>query len=86
MEFKLKPFGDDLNLYYVAVTRPKMRLKLPSKYWAFMDLIEQVKTMDSPPGRGEDDLDEDGASSPTKKPEFTQAQWNGLKVLFSSYN
>ena len=86
MEFALKEFGDDLNLYYVAVTRPKKSLKLPPKYWAFTELIQEVKARDSPPERDDEDFDfdEDGVSKPKPKI-YTQAEWNGLKVLFSTF-
>ncbi|KAJ3222640.1 hypothetical protein HDU81_009696 [Chytriomyces hyalinus] len=39
MEFNLKAWGDDLNLWYVAVTRPKKILKLPSKWWGIHEYM-----------------------------------------------
>ena len=48
MEFKLKNYGDDLNLYYVAVTRARSILKLPEAYWLFMELIDQVNEGELP--------------------------------------
>ncbi|KAI9341926.1 P-loop containing nucleoside triphosphate hydrolase protein [Obelidium mucronatum] len=43
MEFKLNGWGDDLNLWYVAVTRPKKLLKLPDKWWGIMDFMQKVQ-------------------------------------------
>ncbi|KAJ3029712.1 UNVERIFIED_CONTAM: hypothetical protein HDU68_011325 [Siphonaria sp. JEL0065] len=43
MEFKLNAWGDDLNLWYVAVTRPKKLLKLPDKWWGIMEFMKKVK-------------------------------------------
>jgi hypothetical protein len=32
-EFDLPGYGDSLNLWYVAVTRAKITLSLPPKFW-----------------------------------------------------
>ena len=48
VEFKLPGWGDELNLWYVSVTRPKKRLRLPKKWWALQQSIkatfEAIKT------------------------------------------
>jgi superfamily I DNA/RNA helicase len=41
-EFKLPGFGDELNLWYVAVTRAKKTVALPSKFWNLIYLILDV--------------------------------------------
>ncbi|KAJ3288076.1 hypothetical protein HDU79_005124 [Rhizoclosmatium sp. JEL0117] len=43
MEWGLKAWGDDLNLWYVAVTRPKKLLKLPDRWWGIMEYMELVR-------------------------------------------
>ncbi|KAI8829976.1 P-loop containing nucleoside triphosphate hydrolase protein [Chytriomyces cf. hyalinus JEL632] len=44
MEFNLKAWGDDLNLWYVAVTRPKKILKLPAKWWGIHEYMTNFLT------------------------------------------
>ncbi|KAJ3356479.1 hypothetical protein HDU83_000829 [Entophlyctis luteolus] len=43
IHFKLNAWGDDLNLWYVAVTRAKKNLRLPKKWWDIVDLMDKVK-------------------------------------------
>ncbi|KAJ3131177.1 hypothetical protein HK100_006689 [Physocladia obscura] len=43
MQFSLNGWGDDLNLWYVAVTRTKKLLKLPDKWWKLVSLMENVQ-------------------------------------------
>ncbi|KAI8622566.1 P-loop containing nucleoside triphosphate hydrolase protein [Chytriomyces sp. MP71] len=70
MEFKLNAWGDDLNLWYVAVTRPKKLLKLPPKYWGILEFMDRINS-----GGGNLSLDEEK--------ELGVEEINALKRLFT---
>ncbi|KAJ3068713.1 F-box DNA helicase 1 [Podochytrium sp. JEL0797] len=71
MEWKLNAWGDDLNLWYVAVTRPKKMLKLPGKWWKIMEFMDNVQ-------EGKQEMTFDG------KKHLSSTDATSLKKLFDS--
>ena len=42
VSFQAKSWGDDINCWYVAVTRAKKRLRLPEKWWDFQEQLDKL--------------------------------------------
>ena len=76
-EFALASYGDDLNLWYVAVTRARKELLLPSRYWALIELMSKVKT-----NKPIMVSNEDGS----EKLRFKEEELEAVKSLFSTFN
>lgn len=76
-EFALAPYGDDLNLWYVAITRARKELLLPSRYWALIELMYKVKT-----NKPIMVSDEDGS----EKLRFKKEELEAVKSLFSTFS
>ncbi len=45
--FNFPGYGDDINLWYVAVTRARKRLSLPSKFKEMIDVFRKIQTFGS---------------------------------------
>jgi F-box protein 18 (helicase) len=84
VEFNVTSFGDDVNLWYVAVTRAKKRLILPQKYWNIVMFMQAVLEYDSSQGHSNKDL-KAYVENEMKKQNLGLSSIKAAKELFQKY-